>query len=324
MKILPIKLERVTDELRVFVSNHFVYSDFGVRQSGEMRYYGRRYVSPYTPGTGFIEHDSESHSYHQFVRDYVAWEKPNYWRLLLGKEPDYDSELRRAKKVLDNTEKGQKREILECYVNALSIGRVSQRMEKITRAVRKRMHNHHSKKLYVSVVSHYKSRIAQLGHDMSSVEYHLKDHYSPEVLAAYEKMVTAFVQMMSCRRIWCLAEGKRNRYKQVFFDLGIFDFIRSNTFLPIMRDAAGVHYYILPDCIVVARSSTDFDLVPLKTLTVVSQEMAIEESIEVVSSQLGDAASMIRIPELNLTFYFNHVRTIVGFVHELNELKKVI
>ena len=324
MKILPIKLVRVTDELRVFVSNHFVYSDFGVRQSGEMRYYGRRYVSPTTPGKGFIEHDSESHSYHQFVRDFVALEKPNYWRLLTGKEPDYDRELRRAKKVLDATEKGQKREILECYVNALGIGRVSQNMEKVARAVRKKMHNHHSNKLYVSVVSHYKSRIAQIGHDMSAVEYHLKDHYSPEVLAAYEKMVAAFVPMMGCRRIWCLAEGQRTRYKQVFFDLGIFDFIRSNTFLPIMRDTHGVHYYILPDSIVVARSSTDFDLVPLKNLTGVSQEMAIEETIEVVSSQLGDAASMIRIPELNLTFYFNHVRAILGFVQALDELKKVI
>jgi hypothetical protein len=91
-----------------------------------------------------------------------------------------------------------------------------------------------------------------------------------------------------------------------------------------MRDSEGVNYYLLPDSIIVARSSVDFDVLPIKDMTIVSQELAIEETIDQVSSQLGDAASMIRIPDLNLTFYFNHVRPIVEFVNAIDKLKELL
>ena len=324
MKIFPKTRIKVSQGNYMFVTNHYVYTDFGVRHIGEMKHYGRRYVSPHTPGTGFLEHDSESHSYHQYVRDLVALEQPSYWRMLTGKEPDYDRELKLARKALAEETDPRKREILDCYVNALGVGRNAQRMERVVRAVKEKMHRHHHNKYYVSLASHYKSRVSQIGHDMTAVEYHLKDHYSPEVMAAYEKVMEAFAGLAKCRRIWHYNEKSREHFKQVFFDYGIFDFIQSGGFMPIMRDGDGVHYYILPDSIIVARSSLDFDIVPLKGLTIVSQELAIEETVEVVSSQLGDAASMIRIPDLNLTFYFNHVRAIVGFVHAIDELKKVL
>ncbi len=324
MKILPKRRIKISHDEHIWVSNHYVYTDFGVRQTGELKYYGRRYVSPQTPGTGFLEHDSESHSYHQFVRGLVAREQPNYWRMFWGKEPDYDRELKLAHKALTAETDKHKREILDCYVNALSIGSNVQRMERVVRAVKEKLHHHRSNKLYVSVASHYKSRVSQMSRDMNAVEYHLKDHYTPEVMAAYQKVVESFANVAKCRRIWHYDERVRERFKQVFFDFGIFDFIRAEGFMPIMRDSRGVHYYLLPDSFIVARNSLDFDIVPIKNMTIVSQELAMEETVEVVSSQLGDAASMVRIPDLDLTFYFNHVRAILAFVHEVNELKKLL
>jgi len=325
MKLIPYQRKRVTQDNYIWVTNHYIYSDFGVRESGEMRHQGRRYVSPYTPGTGFFEHDSDSHSYHQFIRKYVLMEQPSYWRMLLGKEPDYDRELQRARKALSDNMDDSKREILESYVNALSIGRSAQNLERVVRSVRKLMHRHHHNKTYVSIASHYKSRLRTISHDMSAVEYRLEDHYPAEVMEAYYNVVESFVPVSKCRRIWHFDESDKSRFKQVFFDLGVFDFIRFNKgFLPVMRDSKGIHYYILPDSIIVARGSLDFDVVPIKDMTIVSQELAIEEAIEVVSSQLGDAASMIRIPDLNLTFYFNHYRVIHAFVDALNTLQKTL
>ena len=323
MKLLPYKRVRVTEGLYVKVSNHYFHSDFGVRDSGEMRYYGRRYISPYTPGTGFIEHESESHGYHDFVRKFTKMEKPSYWRMLTDKEPNYKREIERARLALAAADGERKREILDCYVNALNVGRNAERMERIVRGVKDKM-GHRSNKFMVSVISHYKSKINQLNHDMTSVEFHLKNNYSPEVMEAYNKVVDAFVRVTSCRRIWHYNEKLRQKYAQVYFDLGIFDFIRSDSYLPLMRDSNGVGYILLPDCMLVVRDSVDFDVHPLKNMTIVSQELAIEETVEVVSSQLGDAASMIRIPELNLTFYFNHVRPIVAFVQALDNLKELL
>ena len=323
MRLLPFKRVKVTEGLYVRVSQHYYHSDFGVRDSGEMRYYGRRYISPETPGTGFIEHESESHSYHAFVKSFTRREKPNYWRYITGKEPNYKRERVLAKRALAAADRGMKRELLDCYVNALAVGENAERIERVVRGVKDKM-GHKSNKFMVSVISHYKTKLSQLGHDMSAVEFHLKKHYSPEVIEAYNAMVAAFIKMAACRRIWCQNDRKKGTYDQVFFDLGIFDFIRSDSYLPLLRDHDGNMYYILPDCIIAARSSVDFDLHPIKDMTIVSQELAIEETVENLNSQLGDAASMIRIPELELTYYFNHVRPIVEFVRLIDRLKELL
>ena len=323
MSILPYKRVRITEGFYARVSNHYLHTDFGVRDSSEMRYYGRRYICTDTPGTGFIEHESESHGYHEFVRKCIKQQKPTYWRMLTKREPNYGREIVRARMALAQADGEMKRELLDCYVNALSVGRNAERMERVVRAVKDKM-GHHSNKFMVSVISHYKSKINQLGNDMKAVEFNLDTHYSPEVMEAYNAMVDNFVRVLSCRRIWHYNEEAKNNHAQVFFDLGIFDFIRSKSYLPMMRDSKGVTYYILPDCILVVRSSVDFDVVPLKPLTIVAQELAIEESFEQMSSVIGDAASMMRIPEFNVSFYFNHLRPIVEFVHSIDKLKEVI
>ena len=96
MPLFPYSYKKVSDKTRVRVSNHFYYSDFGVLEGRDTRQYGRRYICTGTPGTGFIERDSESHSYHEFVRDYLTLQRPSYFRLLTGREPNYDRELKCA------------------------------------------------------------------------------------------------------------------------------------------------------------------------------------------------------------------------------------
>lgn len=321
MNIIPYKRVKVTEGLYIKQSKHFFHTDFGVRDGGNGQYGGRRYICTGVPGTGFIERESESHSYHEFVRKQISQQKPSYLKLLLGKEPSYIKELDRARVALTNAEDPLQRRILDCYVNALGVGRTEERLERVVRGIKDKI-GHKSNKFLVSVMSHYKSKISQLGHDMRSVELDVKDTCTPEQYEKYCAMVECFTKVAGCRRVWHLNESAREKYLQVHFDLGIFDFIRCDHFIPIMRDSRGVHYYLLPTHLIIARSTVDFDLVPLKDLTIVCQELAIEETVEVVSSRLGDAASMIRIPEYDLTWYFNHVRPIMHFVGAYDELRE--
>lgn len=321
MKLFPYKRKKIADNMYVRVSNHFYYSDFGVRGRDEVHHYGHRYVCTGTPGTGFIERDSESHSYHEFVRKHSCLRKPSYWRMLLGKEPDYGRELQRATETMRTSDDPRKRELMECYTNALMVGKREEEIERIIRGVKNRM-GHRHRKYMVSIISHYKRKIIQLERDMDSVEYHVKDHYPADTYEAWCAMVEAFVRMAGrCRRIWHHNEDVKDNFAQVFFDVGIFDFIRNDGFLPLMRDSFGVKYYMLPDAVFVVRSSVDFDIVPLKTLTIVYQETAIVEPTELMSSRIGDAACMMLIPDLKLTFYFNHARVVADFVSAVDKLK---
>ena len=323
MNIIPYKRVKVTEGLYIKQSKHFFYTDFGVRDGGNGQHGGRRYIASDVPGTGFIERESESHSYHQYVRRMLAKQKTSYWRLLFGHEPSYTKELERARVALATADDPLKRRIFDCYVNALSVGRTEERLERVVRGIKDKI-GHRSNKFLVSVLSHYKNKINQLGHDMRSVELDVKDLCTPEQYEKYCTMVEAFYKVAGCRRVWHLNEDTRDKYMQVYFDLGIVDFIRSENYLPIMRDSRGVSYYFLPTHLMVVRSSVDFDLIPLKDLTMVCQELAIEETVEVVSSRLGDAASMIRIPEYNLTWYFNHVRPIMQFIGAYDELRETL
>lgn len=321
MALFPYKRVKVTEGLYIRQSKHFFYTDFGVRDGGSGHYGGRRYICTGVPGTGFIERESESHSYHQYVRKMLSQQKPTYWRLLFNLEPSYSREQERARAALSAATDPLKRRILDCYVNALSIGRTEERIERIIRGIKDKI-GHKSNKFLVSVMSHYKNKISTLEHDMRAVQLDVKDLCTPEQYEAYLEMVDAFTKVAGCRRVWHLNEDKREKYVQVYFDMGIFDFIRSECFIPVLRDSRGLHYYLLPTHLIVARDTVDFDVVPLKGLTVACQELAIEETVEVISSRLGDAASMIRIPDLDQTWYFNHVRPIMHFVGAYDALNE--
>lgn len=323
MKILPFKYVKVTEGLHVRISNHFYYSDFGIRDSSEHRYNGRRYVMEFGPGSGFFERESESHSYNQHIRKRLAQQKPKYWRMLLGLEPDFGRSIAEVDTAVATCTDPYKRRILEHYQNALSVARTEERIQRIIRGIKDRI-GHKSNKFLVSVMSHYKSKISQLEGDMRTVELHVKDLCTPDTLAAYDAAVEAFVKVAACRRVWHYNEKVRGRFAQVYFDLGTFDYIQAESYLPLIRDSRGTLYFLLPDALIAAHSNIDFEVIPLKNLTIVFQELSIEEPVEVLSSRLGDAASMIKIPSLDLTFYFNHVRPIAHFVECIDRLKETL
>lgn len=323
MKILPFTYAKVAEGLHVRISNHFHYSHFGVLEDDAQSYHGRRYIMWKNPGTGFVERESDSQSYHRFVRKRLAKQYPRYWRLLLGKEPDFDREMALLDKVLVSCGDPRKRQILEYYQNTLALARTEERLQRIVRGIKNKL-GRKSNKFLVSVMSHYKSKIAHLEKEVRNVELDVSTLCSPETYAAYKQVVEAFKRVASCRRTWHYDENARHRFKQVFFDVGIFNFIHCPSFLPIMRDPTDKLYVILPDAIAVVRSSVDFDLYPLKDLTIIFQELSIEEPVETLSYRLGDAASQLKIPSLDLTFYFNHVRPIAHFVECVERLKATL
>ena len=324
MPLLPFIYKRVSDRLRIRVTNHYFHSDFGIRNGADPKQYGRRYVCSGTPGTGFVERESNSHSYHEFVRSHASVQPPSYLRMATGREPSYDRELARANAALHAEQDPVKRQLLECYTNALTVGRSAEYMQRVVAGVKSKM-GHRQNRYMESVISRYKRKIAQLEKDMQSVEYHVEQHHTPEVLEAYGAMCGAFTTMVRrCRRIWHYNERSRDHFVQVFFDMGIFDFIRADDYLPLMRDSLGRTLYLLPDTLLVARSSVDFDLLPLKGLTIVWQEMAMEEPTELLSAHLVDAACMIQIPALAESFYFNHAHVVIDFVKAVDRLKATL
>lgn len=321
MPLLPYKRVKIAEGVRIKLSQHFYYTEFGVRDAEERRYTGNRYVNTGTPGTGFIERDIDSHGYHEFVRRYTEKQVPSYWRMLMGREPSYDREIARARAALVAAKEPMRRKILDAYVNALVVGKREEKTERVVRGVKDKI-GHRSNKFLVSVLSHYKKRIVHMEREMSAAELHVRDLCTEEQYEAYKVFVEAFSKLAESRRVWHYNERAKLRYVQVFFDMGIFDFIRSETFLPVMRDSLGREFYLLPTHMVVAKSSTDFECVPMKDVELVSQELSVDESIDDIDQRVADMASMIRLPGYDVVWYFSHVKPVMRVAEALEELKR--
>lgn len=309
MKILPFKLKRLYDGKWIFVSQYFRYSDFGISRIGEHNFHVSQYIPSKTPGTGFYAHISESSSYQHFCRTRQKLTKQSYWRLLTGQDFSFSREIKLVEQALASTSDSMRKRMFETYRNCLFLAREAEEVERIVIALRKKIHNHHSHR-YSHALKHYKHRMLSLEHEIDNIRFNLKEYCDDELLKRYSTMAQAFGEMTHCRRVWDLTTpGKHGqKHAQVFFDMANFNYILSSCYLPLMRDAQGNEFYILPDVLLKVRSSVDFESIPLKDLSILFHPV-------------GDGVqSEFNIPELGLSFRFSSTDRVTKFVEAARTL----
>lgn len=347
MKFKPLSTRRmqVAEGLHLPVSRHFFYTYFGVRGRYDTKVHTGTYVNTGTPGTGFFVRDSDSQSYRRFVRAIKKKQGQNLFTLLFGKEFSFDKEIAAVEAALKNETNNDKIEILSSYQSALLIAKDEELVERIVRAIKDKI-GHHPNKYLVSILSHYKSRIASLEHEVKGAQYNIKDHMPETDLAAWGKVIETFREMADSRRIWqVVTEKGESSYLQVFFDTGIFDFVQSPYDTPIFRTFDGICYYIYPNYVIRARTSVDFDILPINdvmadfaivdinTLAVRPELYAHAQHSNKSHHQPTDALSTLYgttraqevgelvIPALGLTFLINHPKKVADFVNAIKEFK---
>jgi len=266
--------------------------------------------------------------------------KQNLKTLLLRKEPDFEKELQRAEQVMSHTTDKEKKRILSIYYNVLTLAKEEELLQRIVRGIKDKM-GHGHKSMYSSILSHYKSSIATLEHDVASAQYNIKSDLTDEQMAAWEKLVDAFRDMADARRVWSVyIEDSKEWYQQVFFDLGIFNYIQSPVDTPIMRDHKNQHYYLYPRGIVRSRTSTDFDIFSWKDIHVNFNVMDIntlavrpefsshlkrrhkKEHQDALTALYGythgSVVGELLFPELDLRFFVNHTEPVEKFVRSIS------
>ena len=268
LKNIFAKRMLVAEGLRVPVSRHFHYSTFGVRSRYDNHTSLSLYIVEGKPGTGFFVRNSESHSYRRFVNESKKALKQNMMTLLLRREPDFGRESKLVDEWFVKAKNEGEKHILSHYQNVISLAKDEELLQRIVRAVKDKMGDR-SRKSMVSVISHYKSSIANLERDVRSAQIDYASQMDEVQAAAWQKVVDAFHLLVESRRVWSVyRDGDVPAYQQVFFDMGVFDYILVPGDTPVMRDHTGMHYYLLPDGLVAARSSVDFDFIPLEELEV--------------------------------------------------------
>ncbi len=292
MKLLPKKRMTVAKGLKVWVSNHYTPTLFGIRGHYESSYKSGQYVETGTPGTGFFIRNSSSHAYKNYCKAERLKLEPKYINMVRGEEFDFDLEIERANKALRMTKNEIKAKVLEAYVNVLPLAKEAELGERIIEGIKEFGHRRHHLTSYQShVVSNYKSRIARLGHDVRDIQLNVTNMCSDERYNHFADVVLPFTELAASHRIWHSREAYdklESGLSQVYFDMGIFDFIQAPLMTPLMRDSIGQRMFLYPDFLIVSRDAVDFDLYDLNDLTFLFREVPYEMISSMVLSSYAD------------------------------------
>ena len=347
MKLKNIFAKRMTvaEDLRVPVSRHFFYSIFGVRGRYDQMSHNNNFVCDPISGTGFFMRSTESHSYRRFVNAIRDKQKQNLFTLLFRKEPNFDRESALVEEAFAKVKNDEERHILSSYQNVLGLAKEEELLQRIVRAIKDKMGGHPNKAL-VSVLSHYKSSIAGLERDVRSTQIDFRKTLTEEQQADWAKVIETFHLLVESRRVWSVyTEDGTPAYQQVFFDMGIFDYIQVPGDTPVMRDHNGMCYYVLPTGLVAARSTVDFDVLPwnevdiqykvvdISTLAVRPQFESHSHKHKKHSHKQTDALSTLYgttraqvvgelyFPQLDLRFFVNHTGPAEDFARAIGNWK---
>ena len=306
MKLLPKYRKTIAKGLTVWVSNHYCPTLFGIRGHYESSYKSGQYVECGAPGTGFFVRNSSSHSYKNFCKEERAKLVPQYKNMVQGKEFSFEKEIERVTKAKEENTNPIRDMILESYLNVLPLAKEAEEAERYVNGIKELSHHRHHLTSYQShVMSGIKSRIARLGHDVRDIQLYIPKLCGEERYQQFAEVAKQFTQVASSHRIWSVREnyeGLEAAFTQVYFDLGIFNFIQAPLMTPMMRDAEGRKIFFYPEFVIRAKDSVDFEVFEMKSLTFLFREVPYDMISNMVIDSyydVDDSSSSTRLHRRN-------------------------
>ena len=306
MKLLPKYRKTIAKGLTVWVSNHYCPTLFGIRGHYESSYKSGQYVECGAPGTGFFVRNSSSHSYKNFCKEERAKLLPQYKNMVQGKEFSFEKEIERVTKAKEGNTNPIRDMILESYLNVLPLAKEAEEAERYVNGIKELSHHRHHLTSYQShVMSGIKSKIARLGHDVRDIQLYIPKLCGEERYQQFAEVAKQFTQVASSHRIWSVREnyeGLEAAFTQVYFDLGIFNFIQAPLMTPMMRDAEGRKIFFYPEFVIRAKDSVDFEVFEMKSLTFLFREVPYDMISNMVIDSyydVDDSSSSTRLHRRN-------------------------
>ena len=306
MKLLPKYRKTIAKGLTVWVSNHYCPTLFGIRGHYESSYKSGQYVECGAPGTGFFVRNSSSHSYKNFCKEERAKLVPQYKNMVQGKEFSFEKEIERVTKAKEANTDPIRDMILESYLNVLPLAKEAEEAERYVNGIKELSHHRHHLTSYQShVMSGIKSKIARLGHDVRDIQLYIPKLCGEERYQQFAEVAKQFTQVASSHRIWSVREnyeGLEAAFTQVYFDLGIFNFIQAPLMTPMMRDAEGRKIFFYPEFVIRAKDSVDFEVFEMKSLTFLFREVPYDMISNMVIDSyydVDDSSSSTRLHRRN-------------------------
>ena len=189
-------------------------------------------------------------------------------------EKMYQSLLDSINFAISQTTEPMKIEILQNYRTCLEMNKKYDEIEAVIEALKEKTEK--NPKLKEQLEKH-ETELLNLTNELNEVQLDSDRDLDDVEKWKYSAFCESFEKILSCKKIWLITSSERNTVlkssaattverKEISFDTGVFNYIKSSFNIPMLRDLSGSIYYIYPRYIINAQSVIDFEIFPIDTI----------------------------------------------------------
>ena len=203
-------------------------------------------------------------------------------------EQSIQTQIEKAQNALDQASHPIQREILQNFITCTELSRKIDETEAIIEALKKKIAKR-SKPQLEEQLAKYEAETSKLTTELDKVQLNVDKDLDDTEKWNYSKFCESFEKLLSCKKTWIITLSMRETElkssaanqvirKEINFDTGVFNYIKSSFDIPMLRDLKGNIYYIYPRYIIKTQSFTDFEVFPIDTINLkYSKQTFIED-----------------------------------------------
>jgi SpoVK/Ycf46/Vps4 family AAA+-type ATPase len=272
-------------------------------------------------------------------------------------EQSIQTQIETAKNALHQATNPIQKQILQNFISCAELSRQADEIEAIIEAIQKKMVKKQTENLQNKLV-YYQNELSKLNEELEKVQLDVDKDLTEKERQQFSDLCEKFEKLILSEKIWIIISSQKNRElkssaanlidrKEINFDTGYFNYIKSSFDIPILRDNQAV-YYIYPRYLIKSISVTNFDIIPIDTISVsFHYQKFIEEASVPKDSNIIDYTyhyinknggpdkryaynpqipvvhyGQIEIQPLDLTFQFSDAETAEHFSKSFNVFNK--
>ncbi|MGN0187780.1 MAG: DUF4236 domain-containing protein [Paludibacteraceae bacterium] len=181
------------------------------------------------------------------------------WRANRNATFSYNREKRKAQKILESLPiKDAKRDILQSYIQCLTISEQIDKQKQILEQLKKGTSAKEK-----DIIPEVEQKIEALDVELKNVQYDADKGLTEDQKQLFDKFCTDFETLSTSDKIWFITESNSTGVfrEETTFDLGVFDYIYSKYRIPIINiPQSNIKFYFYPSFIIRSESTTNFTI----------------------------------------------------------------
>ena len=191
-------------------------------------------------------------------------------------EQSIQSQIDEAQNALNKTSHPIKKTILQNFIACTELSRKADETEAIIEALKKKIEKKNDSKLKAQLEK-YETELLNKTKELENIQLDVDNDLNEAEKSKYSDLCENFEKILSCKKIWLEISSKPNttanssfkiisNRKEINFEVGIFNYIKSSFDISVLRDLEGNSYYIYPRYIIKAQSFANFEVFPIDAI----------------------------------------------------------